>query len=95
MCRMSISVCPPGMLSTDKHSTATLSVGTAVFIGGQRWTACRNGDDAKAPNLHTSISCVGERQLKAKLNSRVYIYMADLQNLLQAKQIFVPTQDTI
>lgn len=65
VCRMSISVCPLGMWITDKRSTATLSEGTAIFIGGQQWAggaACRNGEDEKAPNLHTSNSCVGERQ---------------------------------
>lgn len=39
VCRMSISVCPLAMWSTDKHSTVTLSEGTAVFIGGQQWAA--------------------------------------------------------
>lgn len=63
MCRMLISVCPPGMWSTGKHSAVTLSEGTAVFIGGQQWAggAERPGEDGgKAANLHTSYSCVSE-----------------------------------
>lgn len=67
VCRMSISVCPLAMWSTDKHSTVTLSEGTAVFIGGQQWAAgaaCRHEDGEEAANLHTSFSPASERDNK-------------------------------
>lgn len=88
VCRMSISVCPLGMWSADRHSTAAPTEGTAVFIGGQRWVggARRGRDDEKAPNLHTSISCIGERQWTPNWTEEWTCAWPNLQNILHQIQ---------